>query len=87
MDDAVNARERLGLKTRIEWKYILFEWNDSDEEMREAYELAQALGIELGFSLTPYWGKSQRFNLESLDAKINELMPEALNTPSGGVTE
>lgn len=79
---AVECRARLGRDVRIEWKYILFEWNDSDEEMLEAYAIAGDLGIELSFCLTPWAGKSLRFDRESLDRKIEELMPRAQNRPT-----
>ena len=82
MADAAAARDRLGLPVRIEWKYILFEWNDSDAEMLEAYELATALGIELSFCLTPWAGKSRRFDMSTLDVKIAELAPLAHNRPT-----
>ncbi len=84
MRDAVECRARLGLEDRvhIEWKYILFEWCDSDEEMLEAYGLARDLGVELSFCLTPWDGKSARFDSESLAAKLEELMPLAQNRPT-----
>lgn len=47
---------------RVKWKYILFEWNDSDEELREADRLADELGVELCFTRTHTPGKSRRFN-------------------------
>jgi len=30
----------------VNWRYILFKWNDSDEEMRLARELAQDIGVD-----------------------------------------
>lgn len=84
MTDAAEARTRLGLEERvhIEWKYIVFEWCDSDEEMLEAYRIANDLGIELSFCLTPWEGKSHRFDSESLAQKLEELMPQAQNRPT-----
>jgi molybdenum cofactor biosynthesis enzyme MoaA len=82
MRDAAEARRRLGLDVLIEWKYILFEWNDSDGEMLEAYRIANELGVELSFCLTETPGKSRRFDLWNLQAKINKLMPEAKNRPT-----
>jgi len=81
MSDATEARQRLGLDVHIEWKYILFEWNDSDEEILEAYHIANKLGVELSFCLTSTAGKSRRFDMLSLQAKIEELMPLAKNRP------
>jgi molybdenum cofactor biosynthesis enzyme MoaA len=83
MRDAVQARRNLDDDSiKIEWKYILFEWNDSDEEMIEAYTLANELDVELSFCLTPWAGKSLRFDQETLDAKLETLMPNALNRPT-----
>jgi hypothetical protein len=31
---------------QLNWRYILFAWNDSDEEMSRARELARALGVD-----------------------------------------
>jgi molybdenum cofactor biosynthesis enzyme MoaA len=82
MNDAAVARKKLGFNTEIEWKYILFEWNDTDEEMLDAYALARDMEIKLSFCLTPHAGKSRRFDFDSLDQKIAELMPMAINRPS-----
>src|SRR5690606_1612999 len=30
----------------INWRYILFNWNDSDEEMAEARRRAEAVGVD-----------------------------------------
>lgn len=46
---------------RVEWKYILFEWNDSDDEMRRAADLARDLQVHLTFVLTHSPGRSVRF--------------------------
>ncbi len=83
MRDAAFTRERLGLiDIKIEWKYILFEWNDSDEEMLEAYRLADEIGVELSFCLTPWAGKSLRFDQDTLDDSLSKLMPLARNRPT-----
>ncbi|MCG8457646.1 MAG: hypothetical protein MI919_15330, partial [Holophagales bacterium] len=63
---------------RIEWKYILFEWNDSDAELRRARELADELEVRLRFCLTHTPGRSHRFtDPASLAAAIEELAPGA----------
>lgn len=46
---------------KVIWKYILFEWNDSDEEMRHAASLATELDCGLQFVLTHTPGRSKRF--------------------------
>ncbi|MBX3130087.1 MAG: hypothetical protein KF718_25445 [Polyangiaceae bacterium] len=83
MRDAAAARRELEHpEIVLEWKYILFEWNDSDEEMLEAYELAHSIGVDLSFCLTPWAGKSLRFDQASLAEKLSELMPRAHNRPT-----
>ena len=84
MEDAVACRARLGLEGRvhIEWKYILFEWNDTDEELLEAYAIATELGVELSFCLTPWEGKSLRFDSARLEQMLGTLMPAAQNRPT-----
>ncbi len=50
----------------VVWKYILFEWNDSFEEIRAAQELAQEIGVTaLLFVYTHSAGKSQRYTLNN----------------------
>jgi organic radical activating enzyme len=81
LGDAAQSRRRLQWPANIEWKYILFEWNDSDDEMRRAYDLAREMGVELSFCLTPWAGKSPRYDWTSLQAKLTEIMPDAHNRP------
>lgn len=48
--------------TFVEWKYILFEHNDSDEELIEAQKLAESIGIDsILFVVTNSKWKSNRF--------------------------
>lgn len=56
--------------------------NDSDDEMLEAYSLANEIGVELSFCLTPWRGKSLRFDFRSLQSRLDVLMPKALNNPT-----
>lgn len=56
-----------GKKQNLIWKYILFEFNDSDEELIEAQHLAQELGVDtLLFVVTHSDFRSQKYTLESL---------------------
>lgn len=49
------------------WKYILFEWNDSPEEILAAQRLADEIGVRyLLFVLTHSAGKSRRYTLETI---------------------
>jgi molybdenum cofactor biosynthesis enzyme MoaA len=65
-------------RLRVEWKYVLFEWNDSDEEIREAARLAEELDVRLRFCLTHAPGHSRRFrDMRSLRRVLAELAPHA----------
>lgn len=62
-----------------EWKYILFEWNDSDEELSEAAEIADRLGVQLRFCRTHTPGRSLRYpTAKSVAQMIQRLAPRAL---------
>jgi hypothetical protein len=62
---AVDEKARLGLDVPvINWRYILFRWNDSDAEMRQARQMAAEIGVDrLCWEITdhPENGFSQRF--------------------------
>jgi hypothetical protein len=54
-------------KTRVTWKYILFEHNDSVDEIETAQELAEEFSIDdLLFVITNTKNRSQKFTLENL---------------------
>ncbi len=47
MEGVLEARERLGKeRPLICWRYILFDWNDSDEEMDLARKMARDMGVD-----------------------------------------
>jgi hypothetical protein len=53
--------------TEIVWKYILFEHNDSDEELVAAQNVAEQMGVDrLLFILTPTNNRSKRFDIDSV---------------------
>jgi pyruvate-formate lyase-activating enzyme len=75
----IRAHRRLtGSRLVVEWKYILFEWNDSDDEIRHAAELAEELEARLLFVMTNTRGLSRRFSspLEWYQ-RLSELAPRA----------
>ncbi len=73
-----DERVRLQSNLQVEWKYILFEWNDSDEEMAHAARLAASLDAHLRFVLTHSPGKSKRFEDErALAAILPGVAPDA----------
>lgn len=78
MRDLRDARATIPSSTRVVWKYILFEWNDSDREIREAARLAAEMGVDLSFCLTHTPGRSQRFATdEALVEALRLLAPSA----------
>ncbi|MBW2455099.1 MAG: radical SAM protein [Deltaproteobacteria bacterium] len=67
MSDAAAAGVDLGRPTVV-WKYILFEFNDSDAELREAQRKAERLGVDtLLFTVTSSAHRSQRYDHDTLD--------------------
>jgi MoaA/NifB/PqqE/SkfB family radical SAM enzyme len=47
MESMIGMRNSLGLdRPRIMWRYILFRWNDSDQEMDRARRLARDIGVD-----------------------------------------
>lgn len=66
MSDAKSLR--LNKKPFITWKYILFEFNDSDEELIASQRKAEELGVDrLLFVITKTPYKSKRFSVNNID--------------------
>ncbi len=65
MTNLVALRNELGLsKPQIEWKYVLFNWNDSPKIINKAISLAHKAGVDLiSFwpTLSPPYGISWRY--------------------------
>jgi pyruvate-formate lyase-activating enzyme len=61
--DLKAIRDGLGRDSpKLVWRYLLFEWNDSDEETGKALERAAALGLDkLDFGLVGFPSPSRRF--------------------------
>ncbi len=57
------ACERAGTRGKVDvvWQYILFEWNDGDEELARARALAAEAGARLSFVVTHTPGASRRY--------------------------
>ena len=57
------ACERAGTRGTVDvvWQYILFEWNDGDEEVARARTLAAEAGARLSFVVTHTAGASRRY--------------------------
>ena len=55
-------------ETFLEWKYILFEHNDSDEDILRAQEIAEDVGVDsLLFIITNSKWHSERFTVDHLN--------------------
>jgi hypothetical protein len=67
MEALVRACEHAGTADRVEiiWQYILFEWNDSDEELAEARRRAAEIGVPLKWVFTHTEGASKRYTAGS----------------------
>jgi radical SAM protein with 4Fe4S-binding SPASM domain len=67
MKQLITERNRLGLTLPIViWKYIIFNWNDSDEDIERAKYLAKKHNIDyLGFEITGGELASRRFHKSS----------------------
>jgi pyruvate-formate lyase-activating enzyme len=85
MEALVRACERAGTADRVQiiWQYILFEWNDSDEELAEARRLAADVGVPLKWVLTHTEGASKRYTAGS-DATAQLYAGEAAGRLYGG---
>lgn len=56
------GRAAAGSKLYLSWKYLLFSWNDSEEEIAEARRLCDEAGFdEINFSITSQPSPSRRF--------------------------
>jgi pyruvate-formate lyase-activating enzyme len=53
---------------QITWQYILFEWNDSDEELSQAKRIAADIGVPIEWVITCGHGASKRFLAGSTEA-------------------
>ena len=77
--ERLQADKPSGSRLYIEWKYILFEWNDTDEELAEAAAIAARLGVQLRFCRTHSPGRSVRLGTAREVAEmIARVAPNAL---------
>jgi len=67
LEAIVELKNRLSIPIHVQWRYILFEWNDSDEEMDRARELAVRTGVDsLVWLITTTVDHSRRFFLSHM---------------------
>jgi MoaA/NifB/PqqE/SkfB family radical SAM enzyme len=71
MRDMVAYRNARGRQEPVlEWKYLLFNWNDHPEHIAKAIEMARAIGVDIiSFWPTsnPFYGISWRYRLGQLN--------------------
>jgi MoaA/NifB/PqqE/SkfB family radical SAM enzyme len=71
MKQMASFRDARGLKKPfLEWKYLLFNWNDSPKTIARAIELAKEIGVDIiSFWPThnPFYGMSWRYHLGLLN--------------------
>ena len=67
LKDMVSIKRQLGLdKPKLVWKYLLFEWNDSDEEIKRAKTITKEIGINsITFDLVGFPSPSKRYTRNS----------------------
>ena len=58
----------------VVWQYVVFRWNDSDDQLKKAIEIAEKEGITLWFDFSGTWGRSKR-NAKDLRYITSYLKP------------
>ena len=82
MRGIVEIKNKLGIPLHVQWRYILFEWNDSEEEMDKARELASDIGVDsLAWLITTTVYHSKRFFLSHIN-EYNVKLPNEYFEPS-----
>ncbi len=63
LESFVRACQEAGSRSAVEiiWQYILFEWNDSDQELARAKDIAHAMGVPINWIITHTPGASKRY--------------------------
>jgi MoaA/NifB/PqqE/SkfB family radical SAM enzyme len=62
MANLVRVHEKArGSGIHVVWQYVVFQWNDADDQLQRAIDLASRLGIPLWFDFaSSTWGRSRR---------------------------
>jgi MoaA/NifB/PqqE/SkfB family radical SAM enzyme len=53
-------RRAAGTGIHVVWQYVVFRWNDQDQQLRQAIAMAASLGLTLWFDFAHSWGRSRR---------------------------
>jgi len=54
------SRKAKGSGIHVIWQYVVFEWNDSDDQLKRAIDLAADQDLTLWFDFSGTWGRSRR---------------------------
>jgi hypothetical protein len=54
------CRKAAGTGIEVIWRYVVFRWNDRDDQFRRAIDMAEARGIPIFFDFAQTWGRSRR---------------------------
>ena len=54
------ARRASSTKLHVVWQYVVFAWNDDDDHLQRAIQLAEDVGVPLQFDFARAWGRSRR---------------------------
>lgn len=49
-----------GTRVHVIWQYVVFRWNDRDEQLRRAIDMAGEIGVPIQFDFSGTWGRSRR---------------------------
>jgi MoaA/NifB/PqqE/SkfB family radical SAM enzyme len=63
-----------GTAMRVIWQYVVFRWNDRDDQFRRAIALSEQHGLPLHFDFAHTWGRSRRKQRE-LEYLVPYLKP------------
>jgi hypothetical protein len=61
---------------RVIWQYVVFRWNDRDEQLQRAIEMATRMGVPIWFDFArSTWGRSER-TADGLSYLVPYLKPD-----------
>jgi MoaA/NifB/PqqE/SkfB family radical SAM enzyme len=68
-------RRCAGTGIHVVWQYVVFRWNDRDDQLLDAIRKAEALGVRLWFDFARTFGRSPR-NAEDIEFLAPYLRPQ-----------
>jgi MoaA/NifB/PqqE/SkfB family radical SAM enzyme len=67
-------RRAIGTGVQVVWQYVVFRWNDRDDQLKRAIDIARERGMTLWFDFAHSWGHSRR-NPADLQFVVPYLRP------------